>query len=1293
VKGLGVTGRADLVWALAGDVPNLVEATAALLGFAPRAQGTRAPISASGRLSATSTARAASELVPPAVARVPLRPSTFWQAESYRYFGDTTAPEQLLPHTDVEWTDRPTEPLKTYLLSHWRDLQPRLRTRAALPAATRTPDVERAVALISRGRQLLRMPYEQRLRWGPRVQIILDRSERLVPIWSDQDVVSARLAALLPAHAVEQAIVWDDVQRPRILASDGGTRAYRLPPPGALVLVIGDLGCAERGGRELHRRWARFGASLCGAGCRTAVLTPLPPQRWTKSLSQHWTWIPWERARALSMGDRQQAGSGALDRSLPALDPGKPAQAIASAESSPQRFSSPREDTAADTDRKDCKAAIAGAESPAQEAERGASLERLLAARAERLLALVSPAIRIEPGFLRAVRLLLPAGEADAGTEIDVWQHPVITSTSLAGASLDSTIAARLRARFADEAPALQRRVLALLRAWRRQAPQELWFEEIQSLAPRLRALLPAPRELELAERFFRQLSQRARGLLPGGVSAAAVAWYRRCERRLPERVWTEGAVGEALQRLSWTIHKDEPDYRPVATFDPGNAPTGVHHRLRLVQVGENLQLDMADQAETELSARSTLGSMETGNDLIRIEVETSGAQDSDAFWESAQAPTWATDWGWDQYGAWVEFSVEDKHGGPVIRCMRWIEAGTFLMGSSAEEPGRWDHGGPRHEVRIQEGFWLFETACTQALWQAVMRENPSRFTGADRPVEGVSWDDAQCFVAELNGRMPGLGLSLPSEAQWEYACRAGSTTRYSFGDEEGRLGEHAWYSENAGGATHPVKGKQPNAWGIYDMLGNVWEWTLDAWHGSYNGAPADGSAWESDKPGADRVIRGGSWGEMARGCRCAFRAGGRPEIRNVYLGFRCARAQGREPGQAGSGASGLGAARPPERVRPGGAEDGSRSAGAVRASNDQLAAGRPQFDAMDGPRTGGSRGAARREATAAPILLRLDAAAHAAVELPDALAIEVRTDRERLTLRRIQKPKWASAMGRDRFGLWAEISVDPRQGEPVVQRLRWIPPGRFLMGSPPDEPGRDDDEGPRHVLTLASGYWLFDTPCTQALWEAVTGGNPSEFRTPERPVERVSWGDAQDFLEALNGRLGGVEGRFHLPSETQWEYACRAGSESALYSGPIQILGDANAPALDAIAWYGGNSGVGFELENGWERGWLREKMQYPEGRAGTHPVKGKQPNAWGLYDMLGNVWGWVQDAWHKSYEGAPADGAVWESEEANADRGIRGGSWSARARLCRSASRLRAGPGARDYDRGFRCARAQGW
>jgi formylglycine-generating enzyme required for sulfatase activity len=282
----------------------------------------------------------------------------------------------------------------------------------------------------------------------------------------------------------------------------------------------------------------------------------------------------------------------------------------------------------------------------------------------------------------------------------------------------------------------------------------------------------------------------------------------------------------------------------------------------------------------------------------------------------------------------------------------------------------------------------------------------------------------------------------------------------------------------------------------------------------------------------------------------------------------------------------------------------------------------------------------------------------------------------------------WATDTGEDAHGRWATFTIPGRNGSRVAQRLRWIPPGRFLMGSPPGEEGRYDNEGPQHEVTLATGFWLFDTPCTQALWDAVMGDNPSRFETPARPVETVSFEDVQAFLQRLNAQAPGLD--LSLPSEAQWEYACRAGTDTATYAGAMHIVGERNAPVLDAIAWYGGNSGVGFELQNGVDSSDWRGK-QYDHKRAGTRPVGLRAANGWGLYDMLGNVWEWCADQWHDNYDGAPADGSAWVDKIGAASRVIRGASGLNAARDVRAASRSHYDPTYRNFYIGFRCARVQ--
>lgn len=162
------------------------------------------------------------------------------------------------------------------------------------------------------------------------------------------------------------------------------------------------------------------------------------------------------------------------------------------------------------------------------------------------------------------------------------------------------------------------------------------------------------------------------------------------------------------------------------------------------------------------------------------------------------------------------------------------IPTGTFQMGSPDTESGRSSDEGPVHTVNVR-GFWMGKTEVTQGLWKAVMGSNPSGFSscGDSCPVERVSWDDAQEFIKKLNG-LTGKQYRLPSEVEWEYAARAGTKTRWSFGDQESQLGEYAWYTSNSDSKTHPVGQKKPNPWGLHDMHGNVLEWVQDRWHIDY---------------------------------------------------------------------------------------------------------------------------------------------------------------------------------------------------------------------------------------------------------------------------------------------------------------------------------------------------------------------------------------------------------------------------------------------------------------------------
>ena len=273
---------------------------------------------------------------------------------------------------------------------------------------------------------------------------------------------------------------------------------------------------------------------------------------------------------------------------------------------------------------------------------------------------------------------------------------------------------------------------------------------------------------------------------------------------------------------------------------------------------------------------------------------------DEDARRPPVFPPPFASTWGDDEFGLYADIRM----GGLVeqrLQRFRWLEPGTFWMGSEeggAEVPGR---EGPRHLVTISKGFWMAETTCTQMLWQAVMGGNPSRFDDDSlNPVENVSWVEVRSFISELNRQIPDLNADLPTEAEWEYGCRSGTETAFAFGEHA--LPDEVNFDGNfplADGPSgeyreRPVRtgSLRPNLWGLYEMHGNVDEWCKDGLR-EYGGLPI------VDPVGVTTgefspCVRGGSWINSAGNCRSAVRYAFSPGNRDDSLGFRlCLRSIG----------------------------------------------------------------------------------------------------------------------------------------------------------------------------------------------------------------------------------------------------------------------------------------------------------------------------------------------------------------------------------------------------------------
>jgi formylglycine-generating enzyme required for sulfatase activity len=567
---------------------------------------------------------------------------------------------------------------------------------------------------------------------------------------------------------------------------------------------------------------------------------------------------------------------------------------------------------------------------------------------------------------------------------------------------------------------------------------------------------------------------------------------------------------------------------------------------------------------------------------------------------------------------------------------MIFCPPGTFTMGSPSSETGR---GGDetQHSVTLTNGFYLGKYELTQAQYETIMTGNPEGLNAKpsewpnnnSRPVERVSWEDAQVFLTRLNqmeqtaGRLPtGWKYALPTEAQWEYACRAGTTTIFSWGNGATSTQANFDGTQPYGGGASGTKIGQTvdvgqyaaNPWGFFDMHGNVWEWVGD-WKANYpGGAQTDP---EGPASGSDRVRRGGSWIYDGTILRSAKRHYNSPGTRSNSLGFRV----GFQAVQQDT--------VNPELELFGGAAI-TREAGQAWAEPGVAA-----HDARDGNLTANvtTTGTVDVNSTGTYVLT---------YSVADAAG---NTD---------SKTRTVTVTGNRSVDLNASVAMD----------MLWVPAGTFTMGSPTSEAGHQSNET-EHNVSLTKGFYLGKYEVTQAEYEAVMTGNvnslsatPSEWpNNPNRPVEKVSWDDAQVFLTRLNAQQAAnlpAGWSYVLPTESQWEYACRAGTTTAYSWGATIAAANAN-----------------------WNHG--ADPNQ-------TVNVGQFSANPWGFFDMHGNVWEWTADLYQAAY---PSGNPVIDptGPASGSYRVRRGGSWYHDGPALRSAQRSTSDPpGLRLGNLGFR-------
>lgn len=608
------------------------------------------------------------------------------------------------------------------------------------------------------------------------------------------------------------------------------------------------------------------------------------------------------------------------------------------------------------------------------------------------------------------------------------------------------------------------------------------------------------------------------------------------------------------------------------------------------------------------------------------------------------------------------------------------IEGGTFTMGSPKDEVGRSDDE-TQHSVTLSN-FYLGQIVVTQALWIAVMGNNPSIFEGSYRellsyrwemmgynpsifkgeddilPVERVSWNECQEFISKLN-ILTGKKYRLPTEAEWEYAARGGNRSKGYIYAGSNIIDEVAWHQGNSVDITHKVATKKPNELELYDMAGNVWEWCND-WYGHY--PISTQTAPKGPTTGSDRVIRGGSWDFDAQDCRSAGRSCNTPSDADGGIGFRLALCSEnlqtlKEVNTAVSKKDFEDFYTLYPLNRPSGLKLRSEVSfrGEITSNFEEcyqsytkvvksLSEHKKVIKATenyitDYRRRGGSEYLYDLKTYIARQLWEKYAFSEPELKLTGtdvSLKCEAVENIQEAQIKAIP----------NNFTTFTETVNG------VSFKMVAIAGGTFTMGSPANDYDRRPDEL-QHSVTL-SDFFIGATTITQKLWLAIMGSNPSLFKGENLPVEQVRWDDCQEFISKLNMY---TKKKYRLPTEAEWEYACRAGTSTPYNIGEFLYTTDANCNPQY------------YNLEDIY--------------RQSTIPVCSFPPNKWGLYDMHGNVWEWCSD-WYGPYESTPQHNP--KGPDFGTRRVLRGGSWMCTRGYCRSMQRESGNANYRNGDVGIR-------
>lgn len=871
---------------------------------------------------------------PPAVA---VEQQVFWRITEIQHEPSEEDPDPVESVDDAVFCsplDAAPPPREAPLMEP-RALMARLRRHLVRGVETDRLDVLAAARWIADGRPLHRLPPTRQARLPGAVQVVIEASSTLGPLRHD----------FIPV--LDQLGRWLGPRR-RLLRADGSPhwirdvrgRPAEIRSDGSPVVVLGDAGLLAQAGEAAVERWVQRGQALMQAGQRPLLLLPASVQRVAPEVARVFDVVvmegdmaaapvampaealedPVRGLRAAIFGNTY-VRPGLLRRLRQAVRPWYP-WLDAAAEA--QLWN----DAAVVSNINAC--ALSPEQRPQAEADFAAWPRALREAVIEvhlAELASMSPLVRAE-------YVLWVSRHVPAGTRL----RPVLDEAVQAAERLMAQAGARLQAGDDRMARELEAHLLDFgersepLLAQGSEAVQRAWVMAWRRGAqPGDEAHLPAGLRLERLGRLLRPvLGTQALELVvqqcgqgvevrvgsaeAGGVTGAVLhrtegvpLWQMGGAevRRIGDRVERPGRAGFEVRLGADRVRVESfvrPEWAEAIEFDKGewHAVVGGGRQLTWIpQRRATLNIDGQLHYDKSINLKATW----------RDSVVWSGsATRPSRLPVHLRKPLGAIGHGIDQFGWWADFEIKD-----VIQRMRFIQPGEFLMGSPESEKDRSTNGDyteTQHRVVLTEGYWLADTACTQELWEAVMGENPSRFKDdPQNPVENVSWNDiTQKFLPRLNKLVPGLNLTLPTEAQWEYACRAGTTTVFSFGDQitpeqvnydgnypyaDGKKGEYR-------NKTVPVKELPANQWGLYQMHGNVWEWCLDELAAYPEGTVIDPVVHQDKKEeGRQRVLRGGGWFLNGRNCRSAYRSASEPDERDDAIGFRLGRGLADQPDQS----------------------------------------------------------------------------------------------------------------------------------------------------------------------------------------------------------------------------------------------------------------------------------------------------------------------------------------------------------------------------------------------------------